>query len=317
MASRLRFLPEPPPLFAPPPDWARAGGRVEGVEDALFCAGAALGAVHPIARGDHPLTQLWRQRLALTSAATIVRLQGRTEDEATLRDHFYLTRRGDDPGPAGKLLKAWRALAAGSSLGPSSLNADWPVVLGELLSVVTDQAAQEAIEAALAAGVGRRNPIEGAASTAATSLKLRSDSRPLALWLADAVLARRLNWPRPVPLLAAHLKREDFRLADGPRADPAAWQVACAHAYGRAATIAFDLYADLARRAERLLAVAPKLRGKDADAAILQLLSEDAVIAQPGRTTSDRSSRRLFERLVEFGAVRELTGRPTFRLYGL
>lgn len=293
------------------------GGRAEGIEDAVFCAGAALAALHPIARDEHPLTRLWRQRLALASAAAIVWLQGRAEDEAALRDHLYLTRPGDDPGPAGKLLKAWRALVGGSSLGPSSLNADWLVVLGELLSVVIDQPAQEAIEAALAAGAGRRNPIEGAASTAATSLKLRSDSRPLALWLADAVLARRLNWPRPVPLLAAHLKREEFRLATGQHADPTAWREACARAYGRAATAAFDLYSDLGRRAERLLAVAPKLRGKDADATVLQLLSEDALAAQPGRTTSDRSSRRLFERLVESGAVRELTGRPAFRLYGL
>jgi hypothetical protein len=289
----------------------------EGIEDAVFFAGAALAAIHPIARADHPLTQLWRQRLALAAAEAAVRLQGRGEDAFALRDHLYLTRPGDDPGPAGKMLLAWRALAAGSPPGPASLNADWSVTLAELLSVVMDEAAQEAIDAALAAGAGPGNPIEAATSVAANSLRLRPDSRPLALWLADATLARRLKWPIPVPLLAAHLRRDDFRHASGPQAAPAAWQAACAWAYGGAAAAAFDLYADLARRAERLLAVAPKLRGRDADETVTKLLTEDALTAGPGRAASDRSSRRLFDRLASLSAVRELTGRPTFRLYGL
>ncbi|MGY3413105.1 hypothetical protein ACVWZV_009271 [Bradyrhizobium sp. GM5.1] len=47
------------------------------------------------------------------------------------------------------------------------------------------------------------------------------------------------------------------------------------------------------------------------------LLMEDAQPAGAGKTASDRSMRRLFDRLVALGAVRELTGRTAFRLYGL
>jgi len=231
MASRPRTLPDLPPPFSPVPDWARAAGARQTAGHAELFAGAALSAVHPIARSDHPLGQLWRQRLALLSAEAIVRLQGRTEDAAALRDHLYLTRPGDDPGPAGRLLQAWRALGRGSSLGPASLNGDWPMIFSDLLSVAIDEPAQEAINSSLTASVGTRNPIEAASASAAASLELRPDSRPLALWLADAVLARRLNWPVPVPLFAAHLKRDDLRLAAGPRADPLRWRTA--FAYGR------------------------------------------------------------------------------------
>jgi hypothetical protein len=48
------------------------------------------------------------------------------------------------------------------------------------------------------------------------------------------------------------------------------------------------------------------------------LLADDAVsAAAPLPGLSDRSRRRLFERLVRLSAARELTGRATFRLYGL
>jgi Protein of unknown function (DUF1403) len=74
---------------------------------------------------------------------------------------------------------------------------------------------------------------------------------------------------------------------------------------------------ELARRAHPLLTVAPTLRGRDAARRVAILLTEDVQVATAGASATDRSRRRLFERLVAVGAVRELTGRPTFRLCGL
>ncbi|KKC31385.1 hypothetical protein WH91_19765, partial [Devosia psychrophila] len=65
-------------------------------------------------------------------------------------------------------------------------------------------------------------------------------------------------------------------------------------------------------------AVAPKLRAKGSADVVKLLLSDDAVPGSwSGPKLSARGARRLFDRLGELGAVRELTGRPTFRLYGL
>ena len=76
---------------------------------------------------------------------------------------------------------------------------------------------------------------------------------------------------------------------------------------------------DLARRAGRLQAISPKLRAKGADAAIALFLSHDALSPSLALTglMSDRAARRLCDRLVALGALRELTGRATFRLYGV
>lgn len=324
MPSRPRTLPDPPPNVPSFPDWARArprsgprppgshGAVAEIPDNAEFLAGAALAVLHPIARSEHPLGCLWRQRLALANAEAIVKLQGRTEDAAKLRDHLYLTRAGDDPGPAGRTLQAWRALGAKTGARPAL----WPEGLPALLQLANDEATQEAMETATGLASAQGNPIAAAADTAASTITL-TQSRTLGFWLADAVLARRLNWPVPIPLLAANLKRGSLRFAAGPHAVPRAWRTACAEAYARGGAIAFDLYADLARKAERLLAEAPKQRGKDTHETVMALLSEDALAARAGTRASDRSGRRLFERLVELGAVRELTGRSTFRLYGL
>ena len=84
--------------------------------------------------------------------------------------------------------------------------------------------------------------------------------------------------------------------------------------------------ADLSRRAEKLRGIAPKLRAKGSDEALDLFLSHDAVspsgmlspqIKGSSVAMTDRAARRLCDRLVELGVVRELTGRPTFRLYGV
>ena len=64
--------------------------------------------------------------------------------------------------------------------------------------------------------------------------------------------------------------------------------------------------------------MAPKLRAKAADAVLEKILSNDAIVASEKIAgMSDRGLRRLFDRLVELGAVRELSGRAAFRIYGI
>lgn len=313
MPRRPRIMPEPAPTFPPFPGWARCRTPPESAGDAGFLAGAALAALHPIARTEHPLGQLWRQRLALSCAMVLVGHAGRTEDEASLRDAWYLRRDGDDPGPAGRILRTWRRLGERAALEP----ADWMLGLSASLELRFDDALEDVIAVATKLAKGEGPAIAAAADIAALSMRLRPDAEALALWLADAVLAHRLKWPAPVPLIAGQVRRAALRAASKHVDGDSVWLKSCALAYARAAACAADLYADLARRAAKLAAVAPKLRGKDADEMVAILLMEDAQAAASGKTASDRSGRRLFERLVELGAARELTGRSSFRLYGL
>jgi Protein of unknown function (DUF1403) len=105
-----------------------------------------------------------------------------------------------------------------------------------------------------------------------------------------------------------------------PRPSDSDWAQVVGYAYVLAAGDAHALATDLSRRAEGLLAIQPKLRAKGADRVVELLLTEDCV--SPARAAklarlSDRACRRLFDRLIAQGAVRELSGRPNFRLFGL
>ncbi|WP_352973592.1 DUF1403 family protein [Mesorhizobium sp. M0954] len=70
----------------------------------------ALSTLETLARTQAGWAGAWRQRLALKCAASM-RLAGRSEDEAALRDACHLRQAGADPGPAGATFGAWRQLA--------------------------------------------------------------------------------------------------------------------------------------------------------------------------------------------------------------
>lgn len=113
-----------------------------------------------------------------------------------------------------------------------------------------------------------------------------------------------------VPLLAAGLKRADLRKQGDDL------RLACHRALISSVAEAVRLAAGLARRAAHLKAVAPKLRAKASGEAVEMFLTRDA-IAPSALPLPDRAARRLCDRLVDLGAIRELTGRDTFRLYGV
>jgi len=311
------------------PSWLRrAVETAQTLEDSALAAGAALGALDAVVRRQERWAGAWRQRLALAAAAATVRQAGRTEDEAALRDTVLLTRPGDfsSVGPAGLLLLAWRRLAARPAeelLTEASLTA----VQEELGHAGDDEAVTDLVgefgQLSAAGGV-----VEVLASAFA-SAECHGFGRSFGSWLADAMLAQRLGWRHAVPLLGAQtasggsmrgVRPKTTTMTERDQAPGRERIQGLLVAQARAALRAIDLSIELGRRAERLIAVTPKLRAKGADAVVEQLLSDDALVASRGdkRTgMSDRGLRRLFDRLVDLGAVRELSGRTTFRIYGL
>jgi len=280
-----------PPL----PGWIGAA-PAETLEDAAFRSGAALAHLHLVARQGAVPQKLWRDRLALAAAEVCMGFAGRREGASALRDALHLTRPGDDPGPAGKVLRQWSQAVAR------------PISVAGLAKAL-DGAAPERIALCLDA-VGP-TPVDRAALVIEAVLTDSPREETGALILADAVLAKSLGQDHVLPLLSLALKTRDMRL----RGDDL--RLACHRSVLAGARQALPLAADLACRAVRLRAVAPKLRAKGAARAVELFLSQDALAPSALDFMSDRAARRLCDRLVDLGTLRELTGRDTFRLYGL
>ena len=300
---------------APVPAWARASGRA-GQGDPLFAAGAGLALLDGFLRRDRPCAGALRARLALQSAAASAKILRLNADAAALRDLRFAV--AGEPPPAAKLLRLWRELG----VRPPALDAARIAAAAGLLDLAAPD--PNGLAASLKAFAGQGDPISAAAEAAAFAFPdaPAAETEVLALWLFDLVLAIRLGWRRPVPLIATRILEPSIRPDGGRRPKPGepAWPNTAARAIALAATAALDLAADLSRRADVLLAIAPTLRAKPAQRIVELLLAEDCVSpAQAARHApmTDRAARRLFDRLVALGATRELTGRPTFRLYGL
>lgn len=294
------------------PRWVTSASG-QGTDSVAFTSGAALAMLDVVLRdpsGTVP-SALLRDRMALEAAVACLKLENRNESTADIRDAVCLARAGDAFGPAGDMFVAWRKLARINLTQSGWKDRVVKLLPGPVAEVVSE----------FGPPVG--SPVGQAAQMLELVLRQFPRQEAAALMLADVVLACAVGWDRAMPLLVAHLTRKDIRgIADGDT-DP----VSCVH---RAMITGCDAVlrraSDLSRRALRLHAVAPKLRAKGSDQALALFLSHDAVSpsgmlspAIQGTTVvmTDRAARRLCDRLVDLGVVRELTGRPTFRLYGV
>ncbi|WP_346891162.1 DUF1403 family protein [uncultured Roseibium sp.] len=301
----------------PLPGWAVPRGQAITDADAAFAAGIALKSLDDLVRSAPAWAGCWRARQALECAAVAVRLTGRNEEPEELRDALLLTAPGDDPGPAGRMFLAFKKLANRHGTLTTPFLADLTDLMGfswdEQLALSLDH-----LDAALQSG--RAAPF-AAADLITAIWSARPDAEVFAFALGDWLIARKLTWERSVPLLMGQRYEPAFRTQGrrGPvRPGDAGFERAVCQALVEATRTALRSAGDIARRAERLVTVSPKIRTKGADAVYQKLLEEEAIAAPaPGTGLSRWASSRLFDRLEKFGAVRELSGRSSFRIYGL
>jgi len=298
------------------PRWISHSGG-ETPDSVAFASGAALAVLDVVLRdpGDILPAELLRNRMALRASEACLKLEGRIESEADIRDAYYLARDGDSRGPAGEMFARWRRV---SVIGLK--HKDW---LKRLKTCVPEPVAEELpewIDTAMAGGPAAGGPV----AQASKMIELVMDAFPReeasAQICADLVLARALGWAHPVPLLGLHMKRRALQVAGDELSR------ACHLAVAKGAQDVVRLSHDLVRRAQRLRSITTKLRAKGSDAAVALFLREDAVLPSAMLSPrikgtnipmTDRAARRLCDRLVDLGVVRELTGRSTFRLYGV
>jgi len=297
------------------PGWVTSG-RAETLETVAFRSGAALTVLDQLI-GDprHGVpVKLLANRLALSTATATSKLEGRMARETDIRDAYHLTPPGEARGPDGDLLAFWRNAVRLRASGTGEIAAQMgPDFAGEV-GVWLDAGQERA---------RTHGPLAGGVTVLRALLDANDRAERVACLLSDIVMARALSWKTVLPISAQFLAKAALRdLAAGGQGAEMAVQVRILESIEETIRMARDL----ARRAEALRAIAPKLRAKGSEAAVALFLTEDAVapasmlsprIKGTSIAMTDRAARRFCDRLVELGVARELTGRPTFRLYGI
>jgi len=300
------------------PAWVTSG-HAEIPETVAFQSGAALLVLDQLLSDPiHGVpVKLLGNRLALKAATATSKLEGRLARETDIRDAYHLTPPGEARGPDGDLLAFWRE-AARLRLTGRDRQAGCADLIGSNLGAE--------VEGWLKASAARgktHGPLAGCVFVMRLVLGADDRAERVACLLSDVVLARALHWPTVLPVSALHVTKAMLRglVAGGQWGELPVQQRLL-----QSVEETIRLARDLTQRGAALQAIASKLRTKRSDAAVALFLSEDAVtpssmlspmIQGTSIPMTDRAARRFCDRLVELGVARELTGRPSFRLYGI
>lgn len=287
------------------PSWTVTSTPGEDGETKAFRLGVALQALKSAYQRDAPGWGCWMDRLCLRAASSVCGLQGRSASETELRDAIHLSGAGD-PGPSGRIYRFMRQVYRDRS------NVDEGVIIRELerTGVVIDARINEIAEIGPGSPPLPHRPLLSRLETLfVRSRRLRPDTVLLTLALADLALAREIRGPM-IPLTAPSVstiwKREQALLDELPAR-------ICT-----TAARAFDAMAASRSAASLLLEKAGAIRTRNRDRALDIIQANDVATASDleGAMT-DRSARRMLERLEAIGVVKEYSGRKTFRYYGL
>ncbi|WP_281823545.1 DUF1403 family protein [Jannaschia rubra] len=289
---------------------------METLETVAFRSGAALTVLdHLVSDPAQSVpVKLLANRLALTGATATSKLEGRLAREADIRDGFHLTPPGEARGPDGDLLAYWRD-AAQVRVGGT----------GEIVDLIGPDLAED-LGGWLDAGQARsrtHGPLAGCVAVLRAVLDADDRAERVACLLSDITLALALKWDTILPVSALRLNKTALRdLAANEHGAELRVQASLLTSIENTILKAREL----SSRSQALEAIAPKLRAKGSALAVDLFLSEDAVtpstmlsplIQGTSIPMTDRAARRFCDRLVELGVARELTGRPSFRLYGI